>query len=105
MNLKVTQLATRTLLTPCTRRLRELLQNAADANATSIEVRFETVQDTSGIVEYGENAKLLQLAKSKVQRVLVKNNGQAFREEDWQRLKRIAEGNPDETKIGAFGVG
>lgn len=37
--------------------------------------------------------------------MLVKNDGQAFREEDWQRLKRIAEGNPDETKIGAFGVG
>lgn len=47
----------------------------------------------------------------------------AFRPEDWQRLKRIAEGNPgkrkhdsdktrllikdsiDEQKIGAFGVG
>lgn len=37
--------------------------------------------------------------------MLVKNNGHPFREEDWQRLKRIAEGNPDETKIGAFGVG
>jgi len=32
--------------------------------------------------------------------MLVKNDGHAFREEDWQRLKRIAEGNPDETKIG-----
>jgi len=37
--------------------------------------------------------------------MLVKNDGVSFREEDWQRLKRIAEGNPDETKIGAFGVG
>ena len=33
------------------------------------------------------------------------NNGQPFRTNDWARLKRIAEGNPDETKIGAFGVG
>lgn len=48
---------------------------------------------------------LQRAVKSKVARLLVKNNGQAFREEDWQRLKRIAEGNPDETKIGAFGVG
>jgi hypothetical protein len=40
--------------------------------------------------------------KSKVRRLLVKNDGQAFREEDWQRLKRIAEGNPDEQKIGGM---
>ena len=34
-----------------------------------------------------------------------KNNGKPFREEDWNRLKKIAEGNPDEQKIGFFGVG
>lgn len=28
-----------------------------------------------------------------------------FRPEDWARLKKIADGNPDESKIGAFGVG
>ena len=33
------------------------------------------------------------------------NNGVPFRGEDWARLKRIAEGNPDAEKIGAFGVG
>ena len=38
-------------------------------------------------------------------RLLVTNNGQPFGQSDWTRLKRIAEGNPDETKIGAFGVG
>jgi len=26
----------------------------------------------------------------------------AFRPQDWQRLKKIAEGNPDEEKIGAY---
>lgn len=41
-----------------------------------------------------------ELLKIKCRRMLVKNDGHAFREEDWQRLKRIAEGNPDETKIG-----
>jgi hypothetical protein len=35
----------------------------------------------------------------------VSNNGVPFRGEDWARLKRIAEGNPDAEKIGAFGVG
>jgi len=28
-----------------------------------------------------------------------------FQEEDWKRLRNIAEGNPDEQKIGFFGVG
>lgn len=37
--------------------------------------------------------------------MVVTNNGQPFSGNDWSRLKRIAEGNPDETKIGAFGVG
>ena len=37
--------------------------------------------------------------------MVVTNNGNPFGANDWSRLKRIAEGNPDETKIGAFGVG
>lgn len=28
-----------------------------------------------------------------------------FRPQDWARLRKIAEGNPDESKVGAFGVG
>lgn len=40
-----------------------------------------------------------------LKRLLVSNDGKAFGPNDWSRLKRIAEGNPDETKIGAFGVG
>lgn len=38
-------------------------------------------------------------------RYVVTNDGIPFRPEDWSRLKKIAEGNPDESKIGAFGVG
>ncbi|KAK0530554.1 hypothetical protein OC834_003269 [Tilletia horrida] len=33
------------------------------------------------------------------------NDGMPFRSEDWARLRRIAEGNPDPERIGAFGVG
>lgn len=40
-----------------------------------------------------------------LKRLHVSNNGEPFSSKDWSRLKRIAEGNPDETKIGAFGVG
>ena len=32
-------------------------------------------------------------------RIIFKNNGFAFRPEDWDRLKRIADGNPDEQKV------
>ena len=84
-----------------------MIQNAADANATSVEIRYETVplDVTDNNYYETDSDRILRITKSKVRRLLVKNDGQAFREEDWQRLKRIAEGNPDETKIGAFGVG
>jgi hypothetical protein len=45
------------------------------------------------------------LASTPCRRLIVSNNGTPFRLEDWTRLKRIAEGNPDAEKIGAFGVG
>ena len=31
--------------------------------------------------------------------LVYKNNGRPFQGEDWGRLKKIAEGNPDETKV------
>ncbi|KAG8915696.1 hypothetical protein FRC02_004386, partial [Tulasnella sp. 418] len=33
------------------------------------------------------------------------HDGIPFKNADWDRLRKIAEGNPDEEKIGAFGVG
>ncbi|CAG8586335.1 13835_t:CDS:10, partial [Racocetra persica] len=66
---------------------RELMQNSDDARASAVEIVFENI--------VGETYS----------RMLFKNNGLAFRSEDWNRLKKIAEGNPDEQKIGAFGVG
>lgn len=35
-----------------------------------------------------------------IYRYVVTNDGIPFRPEDWARLKKIAEGNPDESKIG-----
>ena len=88
--------------------LRELLQNAADAGASKITIRFETLP--SSTVPLPQDPNPSNLLKHAVQhhtlkRLVVTNNGQPFNENDWARLKRIAEGNPDETKIGAFGVG
>ncbi|KAJ5936505.1 hypothetical protein N7454_005140 [Penicillium verhagenii] len=45
------------------------------------------------------------IANHTLRRLLISNNGLPFSDKDWARLKRIADGNPDETKIGAFGVG
>ncbi|KAK0969677.1 hypothetical protein LTS16_022613 [Friedmanniomyces endolithicus] len=88
--------------------LRELIQNAADAQAKTVTIRFETTpsatvplpqsQDTSDHLRH-------VLLHHTLKTLLVSNDGELFGENDWQRLKRIAEGNPDETKIGAFGVG
>ncbi|KAI9598971.1 hypothetical protein BDF19DRAFT_410365 [Syncephalis fuscata] len=72
---------------------RELLQNANDAGAQCVEIHFEGVEK-SGL-----------FGKEHCNRVQVRNNGRVFATEDWHRLKKIAEGNPDEQKIGFFGVG
>ena len=88
--------------------LRELLQNAADASASKVTIRFETIPSTSiPVPQTSDSSALLRhtLLHHTLRRLIVTNDGQAFGANDWSRLKRIAEGNPDETKIGAFGVG
>jgi len=88
--------------------LRELVQNAADAAATKVTVKFETVPSTTVPVPTDpspSNLLMHTVQYHTLKRLIVSNNGLPFSENDWNRLKRIAEGNPDETKIGAFGVG
>ena len=87
---------------------RELLQNAADAAAGKVTISFETIpSSTIPAPQTLETAALLKhtILHHTLKRVVVANDGQVFGANDWSRLKRIAEGNPDETKIGAFGVG
>jgi hypothetical protein len=88
--------------------LRELIQNAADAQATTVKIKWETLPSTSvALPSTTSSSELLKhtLTQHTLRRLLVENDGQPFTKTDWGRLKRIAEGNPDETKIGAFGVG
>jgi hypothetical protein len=88
--------------------LRELLQNAADAQATTVTIKFETLPSASVPLSNTTNqSEVLKhvLLHHTLRRLLVSNDGLPFGVNDWARLKRIAEGNPDETKIGAFGVG
>ena len=88
--------------------LRELLQNAADASASKVTIRLQTipsatvpVPQTSDPSTRLRHVMLHHTLKSSV----IENDGVPFQSTDWARLKKIAEGNPDETKIGAFGVG
>ncbi|KAJ3047161.1 hypothetical protein HK097_000176, partial [Rhizophlyctis rosea] len=77
---------------------RELLQNSNDAGATEVQILFQTNADTQQ--KFSIFAKGPQLTS-----VTYKNNGRPFSAEDFARLRKIAEGNPDEQKIGFFGVG
>ncbi|ORY03583.1 hypothetical protein BCR34DRAFT_492258 [Clohesyomyces aquaticus] len=88
--------------------LRELIQNASDAGASTVVIRFDT--DPSLTVPAPHTSDKAVLLKHVIQhhtlkRLIVSNNGAPFNPADWSRLKSIADGNPDETKIGAFGVG
>ncbi|RAK94758.1 hypothetical protein BO79DRAFT_163870 [Aspergillus costaricaensis CBS 115574] len=88
--------------------LREMIQNAADANATKVTIKFETLPSTTvPLPPAADESTLIKhtISNHTLKRLLISNNGLPFSEKDWARLKRIADGNPDETKIGAFGVG
>ncbi|KAK2811758.1 hypothetical protein FQN50_001796 [Emmonsiellopsis sp. PD_5] len=88
--------------------LRELLQNAADASASNVVIKFETIPSTTvpAPIDTDPTAAIKHvIAHHTLKRLVLTNNGVPFSGNDWSRLKRIAEGNPDETKIGAFGVG
>ncbi|PYH48264.1 histidine kinase-like ATPase domain-containing protein [Aspergillus saccharolyticus JOP 1030-1] len=88
--------------------LREMIQNAADANARKVTIKFETLPSTTIPLPPAADENTLvkhTISHHTLKRLLISNNGLPFSEKDWSRLKRIADGNPDETKIGAFGVG
>ncbi|KAF2640509.1 hypothetical protein P280DRAFT_549373 [Massarina eburnea CBS 473.64] len=88
--------------------LRELIQNASDAGATTVVIKYETDPSlTTPSPQTSDRSVLLShiIRHHTLKRLIVSNNGQPFTLADWNRLKSIADGNPDETKIGAFGVG
>ncbi|KAL4065267.1 hypothetical protein J3A83DRAFT_4099689 [Scleroderma citrinum] len=83
---------------------RELLQNADDAKANSVEIHFQTRKHVD-FPEKAPSESVNDLNTVRLFRWTVRNNGSRFTPEDWKRLTSIADGNPDEQKIGAFGVG
>ncbi|KAI6016706.1 hypothetical protein EDC04DRAFT_2747687 [Pisolithus marmoratus] len=81
---------------------RELIQNADDAQATAVQIEFQTKKyiEADGKTGHVDDLNTIQLA-----RWVVRNDGDPFTTKDWERITNIADGNPDERKIGAFGVG
>lgn len=64
---------------------KKFLLSIDDALSTSVQIHFQTNSP--------DQTKLPNFS-TKCHRIVFKNNGMPFRPEDWQRLKRIAEGNP-----------
>ncbi|KAI6097053.1 hypothetical protein F5141DRAFT_481577 [Pisolithus sp. B1] len=87
---------------------RELLQNSDDAGCDAAEIYFETAaflgQNPEAAADAGPHV-LSDLKTTSVVQWTFKNHGQPFTKEDWHRLPKIALGNPDPQKVGAFGVG
>ncbi|KAL8855220.1 MAG: hypothetical protein Q9221_000126 [Calogaya cf. arnoldii] len=88
--------------------LRELIQNAADAAASRVVIKIETNPSTRVPTPQADDpsARLNHvLHNHTVGQWVIENNGNVFGADDWARLQEISSGNPDEDKIGAFGVG
>lgn len=85
---------------------RELLQNSNDADATSAEIIITTSSSSSSAGANGSDNNIdsggssSSAKKEVVTQVIYRNNGLPFRSQDWARLRKIAEGNPDESKVG-----
>ncbi|KAL8670569.1 MAG: hypothetical protein Q9168_004897, partial [Polycauliona sp. 1 TL-2023] len=87
---------------------RELIQNAADAAATRVVIKIETNPSTRVPAPQSDDpsARLNHvLHNHTINQWVVENDGHVFASADWARLQEISSGNPDEDKIGAFGVG
>ncbi|KAI6004333.1 hypothetical protein EDC04DRAFT_2908168 [Pisolithus marmoratus] len=86
---------------------RELLQNSDDAGCDSAEIRFESkflgVRPEATMI--ARSSTLPDLETTNVAQWTFKNHGKPFTQDDWDRLPRIALGNPDPQKVGTFGVG
>ena len=74
--------------------------NYYNTGASAVQIEFISKKEKSkSITSY------FWSKASTIETVVYKNNGRPFSEDDFGRLRKIAEGNPDEQKIGFFGVG
>ncbi|KAH0831140.1 hypothetical protein J3R83DRAFT_13710 [Lanmaoa asiatica] len=73
--------------------LRELIQNADDAEARNVEVHFQSAESPP--------TSESDVSKLNVCKWIIKDDGMGF----YERLGRIADGNDSSSKIGGFGIG
>ncbi len=77
---------------------------ADDAGAKNFVLEITVEPDTSssgsGSGGPGGSARAPSIVE-----IRARNDGRLFTSEDWHRLATIAEGNPDESTVGMFGVG
>ncbi|RWA08173.1 hypothetical protein EKO27_g6931 [Xylaria grammica] len=79
---------------------RELIANAADASAKIVKIRIVTSPSAKSRIDHPLPLSLNHVIHhNTVRRIVVHNDGRPFREEDWNRLTSIAEGNPDDQSI------
>ena len=76
---------------------------AAAAAAAGVSVRKSSGMSDANNNNNNNNNKACK--RPLVTKAIYRNDGMPFRKEDWARLSKIAEGNPDPSKVGAFGVG
>jgi HSP90 family molecular chaperone len=79
--------------------LKELIQNADDAQATSVEVDLTTATPTQAERIAGGPPKRFSALS------VTNRGGKMFADDGWDRIIEIATGNPDENSVGHFGVG
>eukprot|EP01094_Clydonella_sp_ATCC50884_P010569 TRINITY_DN2026_c0_g1_i1.p1 TRINITY_DN2026_c0_g1~~TRINITY_DN2026_c0_g1_i1.p1 ORF type:complete len:883 (+),score=274.58 TRINITY_DN2026_c0_g1_i1:275-2923(+) len=99
--------------------IRELAQNADDAGASLLRIGLtlaECSEDRRGKGTRGrargkrvaseDGARHCNTAGGvECSEISVSNDGRTFVGTDWERVAKIAEGNPDENTVGMFGVG
>ena len=78
--------------------LKELIQNADDAQASSVHVDLTTATDLTAAERLAGAQRFSALS-------VTNRGGQLFDESGWERIVEIATGNPDEHSVGHFGVG
>lgn len=66
---------------------RELLQNADDAGASTVEIRFKSAPEEQKNLQTG--LSLPPLADLLTSRIEVSNDGAPFNQDDWARLRKV----------------
>lgn len=74
---------------------RELLQNSNDAGASRVKITFNTPKNQKQSPSLPGTWLPWASTVKTCESIIYSNDGAPFNSEDWNRLRKIAEGNPD----------